>query len=451
MNKNKNIKNIPGVIISAPSSHSGKTVITCALISKFIQMGLKISAYKIGPDYIDPGFLKFASNSDVYNLDSWLMNKNNLCELFYNTSQNSDLAIIEGVMGLFDGGENSTAEIAKLLNIPVILVIDSKSAGESVAALAFGFKNYDPCLNFAGVILNNIGSENHEKNIFNALNKININIKILGTVYRDKNLILPERHMGLTQAQEINLNNLNLNLQNIKNINYDEILKISHETKQIKFTRSKIITHHKNIKIAVALDEAFSFYYAESLSTLEKFGAELIYFSPLRDKNLPAGINAIILGGGYPELHAKYLFENFSMRKNIFNCGLPIYAECGGFMYLCESLTDFDNNKFEMAGLINFDCVMNKRPVIGYVECEALNNNLICNAGKKIRGHEFHFSSMSTHVNINKDRYTAFKILRRNSEISYYGGYSNNNILASYVHINFFGNYDLAETFINRL
>ena len=446
------IINTPRILIAAPSSHSGKTIVTCALLKCFKNLGLRVSGFKVGADYIDPDFLRMAGNCEVRNLDFWLMDKNYALKLFFDTAQNSDLCVIEGVMGLFDGGKYSTAEIAKLLNIPVILVVNISSSGESVAALVSGFKNFDSDINLAGVILNFAGSKSHVDIITNALQRINV--PVLGFLMREKCLTLPERHLGLVQANE--LENFDEVLKNIQpqNFNLNLIHDIAKTAGDVKFETPEFKSvNKKHVKIAVARDKAFNFYYPESLNTLEKLGAELIYFSPLKNQGLPAGVNAVIFGGGYPEIYAAELENNYALKNDLLKRDLIIFAECGGFMFLCKSITNFDGEKFSMTGLINADCVMTKKAVLGYVEAESLNNNILCVKHKKFRAHEFHFSEILPNPKFNFNNFNddvfAFKITRKSTGAEKLGGYFSKNILASYLHINFFGNFDLAENFIN--
>ena len=299
-------KKIPRIVIAATQSGAGKTTITCGIIAALRKRGLKVQSYKVGPDYIDTGFHEIAAGRSAKNLDSWLVGKDKLTEIFFETD--ADIAIIEGVMGLYDGGRggiSSTAEIAKILNAPVILVIDAKSAGISVAATALGFREFDKDLNFAGVILNRIGSDSHEKMIVDALNKINI--KSFGAIRRDDEIILPSRHLGLVQATENNFAEIldKISKKISAQINLEEILNIAEKFSDCAVEKkSSLIPSPSSLKIGVAKDEAFSFYYEESLRELERLGAEIIFFSPLHDKNLPK-VDGIILGGGYPEIFAK--------------------------------------------------------------------------------------------------------------------------------------------------
>ncbi|MBQ7196495.1 MAG: cobyrinate a,c-diamide synthase [Synergistaceae bacterium] len=432
------------IIIAASSSSSGKTSIACGLLRAFQRRGLKVCAYKVGPDYIDPEYLRRAGRCEVYNLDTWLTNENLTRELFFKTSLDKDVAIIEGAMGLYDGGEHSTAAIAKLLNAPVVLVINAKSLGESAAAIALGFQNYDKEIKIAGVILNFVGSETHEKIISDALESRKI--KIFGALPRDKNLKIPERHLGLLPALENNFDFDLLADAVEKNLNLEALLKISEDFNFSSFTSYFLIPNSYLLKVAVAKDAAFSFYYPESLEILREFGAEIIFFSPLKDKILPEA-DAYIFGGGFPEIFARELSENFSMLDSVRRCSKKILAECGGLMYLCKTLRNLDGEIFKMAGLVPFDSFMTERPVIGYMEARALRENLICEKDFLIRGHEFHYSRVEPDFSFYKEN-CAFELTRRSSGEKNLGGYASENILASYLHINFFGNVNLSKKFL---
>ena len=436
------------ILLAGASSSAGKTSIACGILRALSERGMKVCAYKTGPDYIDTEYLRRAGRCEAYNLDTWLMNKNSVRELFIKTSKDKDVAVIEGAMGLFDGGENSTAAIAKLLGVPVILVINAKSLGESAAAVALGFKNFDREIKIAGVILNCVGSENHAKIISDALESVKI--KFFGALPRDEKLKIPERHLGLLPAFENKFDFEALADSVKRNLDLDGILKNS----DFDFSHRQSASNRHSLpvdkKIAVAKDEAFSFYYPESLETLRELGAEIIFFSPLRDKFLPEA-EAYIFGGGFPEIFARELSENFSMLESVRKIykRKKILAECGGLMYLCRELEDLNHEKFRMAGLLPFDSFMTERPVIGYMEARALKENLICEKDFLIRGHEFHYSRIKPDFDFYKEN-CAFELTRRKTGGKSFGGWSDENILASYLHVNFFGNENLAEKFLQR-
>ena len=450
--------NIPKIIIAATQSGSGKTTITTGIIAALKNRGLIVQSYKIGPDYIDTGYHSLASGRPAHNLDTWLVSKENLEKIFVNTSNDADIAIIEGVMGLYDGGKSgisSTAEIAKILKTPVILVIDAKSMGVSAAAIALGFREYDKDINLAGVILNRIGSENHKNMIESALEEVNI--KCLGAIRRDDSLKTPERHLGLLPTSENETTELIKNISSAISSQVDinsliDIANSEHEIKNKKLYNQKnnyplTITNYQ-LKIAVANDEAFNFYYPESLKVLEDLGAEIIKFSPLNDENLPE-VDGLIIGGGFPEMFAAQLENNIKMResikKNIAN-GLPTFAECGGYMYLMKNLIDFENKSHEMVGIIDNSAKMNnKLQMVGYVEAKLTADCILGKVGYIFHAHEFHFSN-----EINENKNPAFDCVRIRNNAKYSAGYLKDNVVASYLHIHFCGCVEAAKNFIEN-
>ena len=445
------LKEIRRIVIAATHSGAGKTTITCGIISALRQRGLKVQAYKVGPDYIDTGFHEVAAGRPAQNLDSWLVGKDKLGEIFLSTYGDADLAIIEGVMGLYDGGRggiSSTAEVAKILNAPVILVLDAKSAGASVAATALGFREYDKDVNLAGVILNRIGSASHEKMIVDALN--DIGIKCFGAVRRDEEIILPSRHLGLVQAAENNFadvvnkigEKISAQIDITSLVTLAENFSLSATSYLLQATCYKL-----RAKIGVARDEAFSFYYEESLRELEKCGAELIFFSPLQDEHLPK-VDGLIFGGGYPEMYAAQLQGNKKIRNEIKRAaekGMPIFAECGGYMYLMNFLTDFDGTAYEMCGVIPNQAVMTgKLQTVGYVAATLDRDCVIGKRGDKIHAHEFHFSK-----EVADAAGKIFHCEKLRTGAKYFAGYADKNIAASYLHIHFAGYPDAAKSFVS--
>ena len=443
---------IPRLVIAATQSGGGKTTITTGIIAALRKRSLTVQSYKIGPDYIDPGYHSLASCRPAHNLDSWLVSKEKLQEIFSQTSKDTDIAIIEGVMGLYDGGKggvSSTAEIAKLLNAPVILIIDAKSMGASAAAIALGFREYDKDVNLAGVILNRIGSDNHKNIIESALNEIGI--KTLGAIKRNNKLITPERHLGLLPTIENETKELVENISEAINsqVNIDELINIANNasTLNLNVTEQSSIQYSKSqIKIAVAKDEAFNFYYPESLRVLERLGAEIVIFSPLHDESIPAA-DGLIIGGGFPEMFAMQLETNVSMRESIKKAainGLPIFAECGGYMYLMNELIDFEGKSHKMVGVIENSAKMNDRlQMVGYVEATLLNDCILGKAGDIFHAHEFHFSN-----EVNNNGQSAFNCVRIRNNSNYRAGFVSDNIVASYLHIHFAGCIEAAKHFV---
>lgn len=452
---------IPRVVIGAVSSGSGKTTIVTGILSALRQRGLNVQSYKIGPDYIDPGYHKLASGNPAHNLDSWLMPQEKLKEVFCRTAEDADIAIIEGVMGLYDGGRkgvSSTAEIAKLLDAPVILVIDAKSMGASAAAIALGFKMYDPEVKLAGVILNRLGSQTHKTMIENALK--NIGIDVFGAVRRDDSLVMPERHLGLLPVEENEEQEIVDKIGEAvgNQVDLDEIMKLAEtqfsiDIDEIEEDNENEDIPQKKIKIAVAKDDAFSFYYPESIRMLEKCGAEIVNFSPLKDKKLPK-CDGVILGGGFPEMFAKELQANVSMHKSLRKAarkGKPVYAECGGFMYLTEGVVDFEGKFHEMCGIIPCKVQMNnKLQMVGYVEAKTEIDTVLGCKGTKIKGHEFHFSSEILEEMDMQGFTRAFTFTRMRNNTTYLAGLTRDNILGSYLHLHFLGCPEVAQYFVNK-
>lgn len=433
------------IIIAGASSRSGKTVITCGLLSSLRKRGYNIIAFKTGPDYIDTEYLRRAGKCQAYNLDTWLMSGENVRRLFNEYSAGHDIAVIEGAMGLFDGGINSTAEIARLIDAPVVLAVNVRSMGESAAALALGFREYDRDIDMAGVILNFTGSDYHSEIISSALGVKGI--KFLGALKRDDRLNIPERHLGLISANENRRFDFEaLGAEFESSVDVDEILRLSENGSAIMPCGKFIPPEKYNVRVGIARDEAFTFIYPESMNTLERLGAEIIPFSPLHDERLPEA-DGYIFSGGYPEIFAEGLAGNVPMIESVRACAKPILAECGGMMYLCRSLRDSDGRRFVMAGLIPFESYMAGRAVMGYMTGRALRGNILCREGESVRGHEYHYSRIEPEYD---GETCAFELVRRNGK-SHYGGYARENILASYLHVNFYGNERLAENFLQVL
>ena len=462
---------IPRVVIAAVSSGCGKTTIVAGLLSALRQQGIKVQSYKVGPDYIDPGYHRLASGRAAHNIDTWLMSRETMVNSFIAAAADAELSVIEGVMGLYDGGNggiSSTAEIAKLLKAPVLLVIDCKAMGASAAAIALGFREYDPEVQLAGVILNRLGSDNHQDMIQKAL--AGLGIPVLGAVRRNELLTMPERHLGLLPVEE------NKEQQVVdamgeamgRQINLAGLMQLAHNAQPlakavnpadgylqqvIEGRRRSFPDDFGKIKIGVARDEAFSFYYEESLSVLEQLGARLVEFSPLHDKALPQA-DGLLIGGGFPEMFAGELSGNTAMLAELRRAaaaGMPMLAECGGYMYLSQSLTDFGSRSHPMAGVLPGRVQMNERlQMVGYVEAELQHDCCLGRAGMKLRGHEFHFSSeiRGEAADILGER--AFSFTRMRNRAVYQGGSiaASGNILGSYLHIHFAGCPQAAAAFV---
>ena len=444
--------NIPRIVIAATQSGGGKTTLVTGLLAALRARGLTVQSFKVGPDYIDLGYHRLASGRTGHNLDTWLVPEARLAEIFARECAGADIAVIEGVMGLYDGGRrgiSSTAAIAKALDAPVLLVIDAKSVGASAAATALGFRVYDARLNLAGVLLNRLGSETHEEMIREAM--AGIDMPVYGVLRRDAALALPERHLGLTPVEE------NAAAETVRAIgerveaglDLDSILKLARSAAPMTIAEVKRAEKAAPVRIGIARDEAFSFYYAASLAELEAYGAEIIAFSPLHDEALPE-VDGVLIGGGFPEMFAAQLAENASMRASLCRAaeeGMPIYAECGGYMYLMQSLVDFDGVEHAMAGIFPARARMTEKlQMVGYVEAEQAVDTVLGSAGLLLHGHEFHFSVEETERAADLVRPFTFTKLRNGAR--YAAGCVYKNVLGSYLHLHFAGCQTAAENFV---
>ncbi len=398
-------------MIAAPKSGSGKTMITCALLQLLKDSGKNVLSYKCGPDYIDPMFHKKVLGVPSKNLDTFFTDEKTTVQLFLDERADGDFAVLEGVMGLYDGlggiyEQGSSYHLAKVTQTPIILVVDAKGMGKSVLALIAGFLQYDTQHLIKGVLLNRMSKGYYD--IIKPLIEKELSVKVVGYFPEQKDIRLESRHLGLVMPDELadikeQLDELAGRLK--KTIDLDMLLDIAAEVEEITKTTNteqmQIQNQNNKINIAVAMDEAFCFYYEDNLRLLEKCGAKLQYFSPLHDTKLPDNCDALLLGGGYPELYAKELSENLSMRNSIktaFKTGLPTVAECGGFMYLhtyihniCEEDADAQNYVFGMTGALDSECHFKGKLVrFGYIELAEKHSNFLP-PNEKIKAHEFHY------------------------------------------------------------
>ena len=445
--------NTPKIVVAGATSGVGKTTITTAIMYALTKNGFHVQPFKIGPDFIDPSYHNLVTGRPSHNLDVWMMGKNGVLKCFNDSSQGADVAIIEGVMGLFDGlsGKDdyaSTAQIAKMLDAPVILVIDAGKAARSIAAIALGFLHFDKKLKIAGFILNNVAGDKHAKFVQDAF-ACKINVPIIGIVRRDKKIMIEERHLGLIPALELEKKKRSIH-QSAKYISEQiDIDKIKSLCKPINRTKAiQKAFPDTRIRVAVALDESFNFYYADNFDALRKQQAELIFFSPVNDVKLPENIQGIILGGGFPEILADKLEYNQAMIKSISKAatnGMPIYGECGGLMYLTRSIrtnNEGKNKRQKMVGLIEADTFMSGKLTLNYTEADCTSS--FFEGIYKIRGHEFHYSNIE---NISTDSKFAYNMRRGNGVDNKRDGFVVYNCLASYMHLHFANN-RLPERFI---
>ena len=453
------------LLIAGVSSGTGKTTITMGLIAALKRHGLIIQPFKAGPDYIDPTYHTLAAGRSCRNIDTWMIPPERALNLFYKASQSADLSLIEGVMGVFDGFSyseeaGSSAQIAKLVNSPVLLVIDVGKMARSAGALALGYTQFDPELNIAGFILNRCGSQNHYEGVKLAVEQAT-GLPAVGWLPKNAGLHIPERHLGLVPTNErgqlTDFINHAADLVE-KYFDLDRIFEISRcyrTPAPPPFSNPSPVTNSQlPIKIAVARDTAFSFYYEDNFDLLRQAGAEISFFSPQADANLPSDISGIYLGGGFPEVYAAKLAANDSIRQALQDAnlaGMPIYAECGGFMYLTEAIIDLEDRKHPMVGLIPGITRMQPRLTsLGYRVVESPTGNYLLPQGTTTRGHEFHWSTWEYgESNSNEPQNPAWYIQpRRGSEPPRPNGYATDNLIASYVHLHFAHNLHLAHNFV---
>ncbi len=449
---------IPKIMIAGTHSGVGKTLISLAVMAGFKKDGRRVGAYKVGPDYIDPGYHQWVTGRPSHNLDEWMMGRDAVRWLFAKTSHDCDIAVIEGVMGLFDGASStedagSSAGIAKLLNIPVVLVVDASRMARSVAAIIKGFQTLDRDLHIGGVILNRVSSTHHLEILTEAVGVYN-KIPVLGALLNDQQLSVPQRHLGLkTISENPEFQKVIERLGEFKNIKLDKIYDIARsysdeepgDVAQVDLGQKV----DKKVRIAYALDRAFQFYYRANLDFLESCGAELVPFSPLEDAKLPDNIGGLYLGGGFPEIYAEMIEYNHTMRqalKHAIEDGLPTYAECGGLIYLAESVTTLDGKKYQMAGVVPGEIEMTGKLVhFGYCENELLSDCFLGGKGEVFRGHEFHYSRWKSE---GVDPAHRVEKKRRNDIRN--EGYVRNNLLASYVHCHFLSYPKRALTLVEQ-
>ncbi len=442
--------------IAGTSSCDGKTTVTLALLRALYNRGLKAQPFKCGPDYIDPTFHNKACHRKSRNLDCWIMGKNAVKSSFARGSENMDCSIIEGVMGLYDSSRpgllsGSTAETAIELNVPVILTINAKGMAGSIAATVKGYSEFCQDINVTGVIANRVGSANHAALLKEALEAAKLP-PLLGYLPRNEKFALPERHLGLVPFIENEKSDEWFDMlaeEAEKNIDIDKILELT----KIPAPKVSALENKKGtVRLAVAYDQAFQFYYEDNFDILRNSGFELVKFSPLNDSKLPENISGIYFGGGFPEVFARELEDNKSMRekiKDFAKSGGNIYAECGGFMYLTESLKDVDGKIHKMCGIIPAKADMGKSlRSLGYREVRSCNDSFLGLAETYLRGHEFHWSSTEFTQEVSPAWET--RGTRKNSSWTR-TGYFSKNIIASYMHLHFASNIDAINNWHNSL
>uniref|UniRef100_A0A7V5XG27 Hydrogenobyrinic acid a,c-diamide synthase (Glutamine-hydrolyzing) n=1 Tax=Thermodesulfobacterium geofontis TaxID=1295609 RepID=A0A7V5XG27_9BACT len=449
--------NNPRILISSHKGGSGKTIFTIGLIYFLKSIGLNLSAFKKGPDYIDAGWLSKISKTPCRNLDLFLFDEKDNLYSFYIGSKDSDLAIIEGNRGLFDGldifGSCSTSRLAQLLKVPIILVLDCTKVTRSLAALIKGFLEFEKDIEIKGVILNKIARPRHESIIRGSI-EYYTDVKVLGVIPKLRNLP-QERHLGLITSFEYNEDSFLDQLQKIikENVDVEKILEISKNVLpiEIEVPQTENIKDFKGIKIGVFKDEAFQFYYPENLEILTKLGAELIFINAFKNKNLPK-VSALYLGGGFPEVKAEELSENKELLKSVKDAimeGMPVYAECGGLMYLGEEII-WKEKKYPMSKVLPIKFIVERFPQgHGYVIAKIKEKNPYFELGASIKGHEFHYSK-PLEINFNKDIKFVFELEKGTGFDGKLDGILYKNLLATYTHIHVFSVKCWAINFLKK-
>ncbi|MFH2090960.1 MAG: cobyrinate a,c-diamide synthase [Pseudomonadota bacterium] len=459
-------KKVPGIVIAGLRGGSGKTVISLGITAALKQKGIAVSVFKKGPDYIDAGWLSHAAGRPCYNLDTFLCTPFVVQSSYLENSKNSDIAVVEGNRGLYDGidmdGSTSTSELAKLLNLPVLLVLDCTKSTRTMAALLLGCMQFDPAIHICGVILNQVAGKRHEGKVRANIEKY-CNIPVFGAVPKLSVEDFPERHMGLVTSQEhgfsdkaiaaaarVAMDYIDLDDLYAKVIAMDQ--SFDHET-QALLEKSDVQAASfvsESVTIGIVKDSAFQFYYPDNIAALEKMGAKVVYISPLSHKTIPH-VDAIYMGGGFPETHAPQLAENKSFRddlKQLSEKGLPIYAECGGLIFLGQSIC-LEGAEYPMSGILPIKFGLSNRPQgHGYTKVDVVNDNPFFARGETLRGHEFRYSSI---IDIDyTDSQMAFRMERGKGILDKKDGFFKHNTFGTYTHIHALGTVSWAGSLVKK-
>ncbi|MTI82049.1 MAG: cobyrinate a,c-diamide synthase [Firmicutes bacterium] len=447
---------LPRFVIAGTHSGVGKTTVSLGLMAALRCQGYTVQPYKVGPDYIDPGLHYAATGRYSHNLDCWLCPEQEIKSILTRHSNDAQVAVVEGVMGIYDGMRDqgelaSTAQVSKIINAPVVLVVSGRGVGRSIAATVKGYIDFDPGVDIVGVIINQVGSDTHAELLRRAIED-EVRVPVLGVLGRYEQLEIPSRHLGLMPATE--MNDLHNKLEQLgrvieQNVNMNRLLVLASKAPPVKNKQNDVNQLVNEVRLAVARDEAFNFYYQDSLDYLEELGAELVYFSPIKDKTLPQA-DGIILGGGFPEVFLPDLSSNYLIKnavKDFVMQGKPVYAECGGFMYLCETISDMDGKTYPGVGLVPGEVEMkNRLSALGYVNGTIQNNCLLGEKGDRIKGHEFHWSITS---GIPED-ISAYSLKGGRGQDGRLDGFTRDNVFCSYVHIHWRGNPNAARSFLMK-
>ncbi len=439
---------VPRIVVAGTHSGAGKTTVASGLMAALRARGREVAPFKVGPDFIDPSYHALAAGRPGRNLDAFLSGPEFIGPLFAHGAEGADVAVVEGVMGLFDGKSGdgelaSTAHVAKLLDAPVLLVVDAGAMTRSVAALVHGYATFDPELRVAGMILNRVGSPIHEKMLRDALEPLRI--PVLGVLHRDKNLHTPDRHLGLVPAVERRgeageaLDRLGVAVS--RSCDLDGVMRLAASAGPLRVTpwspEATGTGPRTEARVAVAQGPAFSFVYEENLELLRGAGAEVVVFDPTSDKTLPKDADALYLGGGFPETYTEALSANELLREEVrafARSGRPVAAECGGLLYLCRSLDGHD-----MCGVIDAAARMTDRLSLGYREARASADSPLTEKDTVARGHEFHYSAVEPHAGSSP----AWELIGRGEE-----GFVTGGVHASYLHTHWAATAEIPRRFV---
>jgi cobyrinic acid a,c-diamide synthase len=441
---------IPRLCIAGTASGVGKTTVVVALAQAWRRRGLRVATFKCGPDYLDPTYHARASGAACHNLDGWMMGRDAVLQTFARGAAGADVALIEGVMGLYDGAapdgeEGSAAQIAKWLGAPVVAVVDASGLARTVAAIGVGLREFDRALALAGIFANRVGSTGHLELLRTACRHAGAP-PVVGGLPDAPELAFPERHLGLRTADRAAIPDEQLAAWGARLAEWcspDAFLELARAAPALPIAAAPAIAPAAapRCRIGVARDDAFHFYYDDNLRRLVELGAELVDFSPLADRALPA-VDGLYLGGGYPEVHAAALADNRAMRAAVRDFAGPIYAECGGLMYLCDAIRTLDGRAHEMVGRLRGVAALHEKlQALGYVEVETQRRTILGGAGLRLRGHQFRYSTLEGA----DERDPAYRVRRRRGGATHGEGWGAANVLASYVHAHWASNPLAAE------
>lgn len=445
----------PRIVFSAGNSDSGKTLVTAAVLRILRARGYRVQPFKVGPDYLDPMYLGLAAGRPCRTLDSWIMDEETVLSSFVLGCEGSDLAVVEGVRGLYEGAspvgdEGSTAHIAKILRAPVVVVLNAQGLSRSAAALLMGLRAMDDRINLAGVILNKVRDERHEEKLRRAIYHYT-DIPVLGSLYRSPLLEMEKRHLGLIPPHELGEASKKIETAAElleERLDLERLLKIAAEAPPIEHEPEKRTRRDEGISIGVFMDQAFFFYYHENLLALKERGAEIVPVNSLSDRSLREDLSGVLIGGGYPELFSRELegnrgFRN-SLKRRIME-GLPVIGECGGLMYLCRSIEQ-GGKKRRMVGVFDGEVTMYKEPqALSYVELESVRSNPLAESGRMLRGHEFHYSSVE-----GLSSEMAFRVLRGKGIRDGMDGALCHRAIGMYTHLHYFASPEVPTRFMEE-